>query len=361
MLEELEILARHGTVEAKSQLIDRLSDLMCTRVSSMSAKDSDSFGEVFASLVSGAPKDVRIEISSKAAALPEAPLRLLISLARDEIAVADSVLRHATGFGSVDLEALASALPATHLLSIATRPNLSEAITNRLVARGDITIWTALAENRSAKLSRSSLTTIVELAASDLRLRAALASRHDLPEPILDRLWPFMSLKHRMAVITAGFTLSYSEYDALNEAMSPDRMDADESVSTTDHQAATSEDIQALVENCDFITLANVLAARTGYSARFCLTLALGNYERGTVLLVRAANGNVSMLESLRKMRSRIGSRPTGERRGADRVYATVTSPEAQAILSGLDASFGVEAEVISIAEVKSKAIANAA
>lgn len=357
MLEELEILARHGSVEAKGQIVDQLTELMCVRVPTMSMKDRDAFGDVFAHLLTSASLQVRVGVSRIAATIPEVPLRLLVALARDELAVAEPVLSCSQGFGAADLEALATSLPAPHLRCIAMRPSLPESVTNRLIARGDIEMWTTLANNRGAKLSRSSLTTLAELAASDLRLRAALAGRCDLPEPILDRLWPFMSAGHRKMAISAGFTLSQAEYDVLCS----DNIYVEEGMDVNGSRDLSAPDMRALVDNCAFITLAEVLAARTGYSPRFCLTTALGNYERGAVLLVRAADGDPGMLDALRKLRSRIGSRPTGERRGADRVFAAVLQSEAKAVLNSLAESFDGEAVVIQMSVVKDKAMADAA
>ncbi len=359
MLEELEVLARTGTVEARGQIIDHLTELMCVRVATMSNKDRDAFGDVFAHLLASAPIEVRVGVAKIAATIAEVPLRLLVTLAHDEMPVATPVLMEAKGLGEVDLEALAASLPPSHLLCLAQRPDLPETVTNRLVARGDMELWARLAGNASAHLSKSSLTTLSELCVSDLTLRGALASRHDLPEPILDRLWPFLSLAHKQSVIAAGFTLTQDEYDALVA----DGIHSEGLVAPDEARAMPAEAMRKLVDECAFITLAEVLAAKTGYHPRLCLAVALGNYERGGALLVRACDGDAAMLDALRTLRSRIGSRPTGERRRAERVFEVVTREEAHAVLAGIAVAFEGEglAMPVTAEKAKSKSMADAA
>ncbi|MGL4729186.1 MAG: DUF2336 domain-containing protein, partial [Bosea sp. (in: a-proteobacteria)] len=108
-------------------------------------------------------------------------------------------------------EAVAATCSPERLVALANCPHPSERLCSMIVSRGHAEALVAILRNPEARFAKSSLTTMVELAASDMSLREAMCARADLTDMILDRLWPYLSLSSRAAVMAAGCDTSYAE------------------------------------------------------------------------------------------------------------------------------------------------------
>lgn len=323
-----------GTIsgETMDALLGERPEALCARLATLPARERDALADLLTHFLPGMPLESRTAMAGAVADLPVLPLRLLVALARDEIAVADPILRTARGLGEADLAALAGSLPKSHLLSIAARPGLSEAVCERLSVRGDAAVWRVLAANADARPGDAVLSALADHAEVDVELRAALAARSDLPEPVLDRLWRWLAPAERRSIVATGLTLSDEEY-ALLAAEPVMQPDGDPVLDAAD---CSVEQMRVHAEACAYLPLADMLSARTGVPARLCLALALGAYERGALLLVRAAGGDGALLEAIRRLRARSALQCTGERRGAGRMLEVVEYDEARALLADL-------------------------
>lgn len=318
--------------DTASALLGERPEALCARLATLPAHERDALADLLTHLLPGMRLEGRVAVSTVVAALPVAPLRLLVALARDDIAVAGPILRAARGLGETDLAALAGRLPQSHLIAIASRPSLAEAVCERLAVRGDAAVWHALAANPDARPGDAVLSALADHAEGDPALRDALAARADLPEPVLDRLWRGLTPEQRRTIVATGLTLSDDEF-ALLAAEPAMRPEGDAALDAAD---CSVEQLRVYAEGCAYLPLAEMLAVRTGVPARLCLALALGAYERGAILLVRAAGGDAALLEAIRRLRARSALQCTGERRGAERMLEVVEYDEARALLADL-------------------------
>ena len=94
------------------------------------------------------------------------------------------------------------------LEEIASKPDLPISVTSILVARGFLEAIHALTANNSAKLSRSSISMIIELASSDFKLKENLTRRTDIPEAFLMRLLPYLNQNQTIQLLTADFSIN---------------------------------------------------------------------------------------------------------------------------------------------------------
>lgn len=323
-----------GTIsgETMDALLGDSPEALCARLATLPARERDALADLLTHFLPGMPLQGRVAMAQAVAELPVPPLRLLVALARDEIAVADPLLRTARGLGEADLAALAGSLPQAHLLSIAARSGLSEEVCERLAVRGDAAVWHVLAANADARPGDTVLSALADHAETDRELRAALAARSDLPEPVLDRLWRLLTPAERCSIVATGLTLSDEDYALLaaEPAMQP------EGDAALDAADCSAEQMRVHAEACAYLPLAEMLAVRTGVPARLCLALALGAYERGAILLVRAAGGDATLLEAIRRLRTRSALQCTGERRGAERMLEVVDYEEARVLIAEL-------------------------
>jgi hypothetical protein len=235
----------------------------------------------------------------------------------------------------------------SQLLMIASQAEVPEAQTNMIVARGAAEAMVAVAANPGARFAKSSLTTLVELAASDFSLREALCSRGDLPDSILDRLWPYLSLRGKLAVLGAGLTLDDSGADALMKAAEQDLLatmrdgelplSLDTCIAHVDEGTWTlGNAIRTLAGEGRFVDVATLLARRAGVETQPALAMLLGAYDRGCVALARAASADAEALAQIIDVRARAGARRTPDRRGPIHALAVMGAHEAAEIVSGL-------------------------
>jgi hypothetical protein len=111
-----------------------------------------------------------------------APPKLVRSLAfDDEIEVAGPVLVRSEQLSDDDLVENATTKSQEHLLAIAQRLKLSEAVTDVLVDRGDDRVVHKVVRNKGARFSLAGYGKLTSRARYDRRLTLALGERSDLP------------------------------------------------------------------------------------------------------------------------------------------------------------------------------------
>ena len=75
-----------------------------------------------------------------------------------------------------------------HLQAISTRPALGEAVTDVLVRRGDREVVRCVADNRGARISQNSFSSLVKRAEDDGVLAEKVGLRPDIPAPMFREL-----------------------------------------------------------------------------------------------------------------------------------------------------------------------------
>jgi hypothetical protein len=251
----------------------------------------------------------------------------------DDSALPDDPLKQAAVCGPARLVALARS----------TDP--SAQLCNLIVARGNPEALAVMAANPAARFAKSSLTTMVELAASDLAIREALCSRADLGDMILDRLWPYLSPAAKSRVIGAGCRQSHEEARILCEA-ADDEMEAlagaygdarsvDDWMASIDARDETlSQAMRTLDGEGRIVDVAVMLAQRAGLEPQLALALLLGRYDRGAVALARLAACDDDSLATLIHVRGRAGARSTADKRGPLHAFDRMGEGEAMTIVT---------------------------
>ena len=99
----------------------------------------------------------------------------------DDIAVAGPVLEQSPRLADADLVDIARTKSQAHLLAISGRTGIAETVTDELVRRGDRQVVRSVAENRQARLSERSFSTLVSRAEEDGVLAEKVGTRPDIP------------------------------------------------------------------------------------------------------------------------------------------------------------------------------------
>lgn len=191
MFDHLTTLARDRSPARRAELLRSITDLFASAGHGVSDDVNEIYSDIVWHLVPGITLAERADIALRLAEMPTAPHALLLDFARDEIILADPVLRRSTVLSDEDLVGLASGLPRDHLIAIAGRDELSEPVSDALIAHGDATVLQAVARNPRARLSIAGLTRLVTEAGSDPALRYGLASRDGSELGGMGELIPF--------------------------------------------------------------------------------------------------------------------------------------------------------------------------
>lgn len=189
LMSELEDALQSGAPERRVELLRRITDLFLSDANRLNEAQVGVFDEILTHLAHRIEERVLSQISLKLAPVRNAPPNMITLLASDDnIAVAGPVLAQSDRLAEHDLIEIAKSKGQTHLLAIAIRAQLSEAITDILIERGDKRVVGKLARNSGARFSQGGYEMIVSRADGDDELTENLGLRIDIPLSLLKQL-----------------------------------------------------------------------------------------------------------------------------------------------------------------------------
>src|SRR4249920_299953 len=182
LLDELISPLATASTKHRLRIIDRVTDLFAAGSRSYSYEQISLFDDVLRRLSADIEVEARAKPAQRLAGMGNAPPKLVRSLAfDDEIEVAGPVLVHSEQLTDDDLVENATIKSQDHLLAIAQRLKLSEAVTDVLVDRGDDRVVHKVVRNKGARFSLAGYGKLTSRARYDRRLTLALGERSDLP------------------------------------------------------------------------------------------------------------------------------------------------------------------------------------
>jgi uncharacterized protein (DUF2336 family) len=286
---KLELLLAQGA--SHDRALELLVDILIERGRDMAHAKREHCGQLIRSLVGHCGTATLAVAATRLSNLDYIPRSLLLSLARQSIEVAKPVLSQALNLPTEELAAVVAEAGPEHLKAIAAREGLDETLTTSLIARGNREAISTCARNRKAKISRASFDDLVAMADDDKAIRQALCHRHDIPETVLPKFWPGCDDGEKARLLVAGFS------DDATQAASEAVPEADaQAIEDPDEEEAIKLDRQLagiILQYSDISSLSRtsqMLAERAGVDEGIAFDLVCGSYERGLVLLARAAN-----------------------------------------------------------------------
>lgn len=228
---------------------------------------------------------------------------------------------------------------------------------NRVVAGGDRDAIIVALNDASLAFSRSALTTIVELAVSDLSLKEALVGRNDLPEPIIERLLPFLraDLKARALLSGAPFS-AHAAAEAFEQAQNAlveayrdgQRLaSVDACVGLVQENRATTEEIVVLLaKDLRPVELAAFLARTLSLRLETALNALGGRLDHAAVVLLKAADIGSNGVVAVMDMRRRCGCRTARETASAVAIMKGYLAEDARKLITVMDGVSSASASV---------------
>jgi uncharacterized protein (DUF2336 family) len=211
LIDELEATLSAGNDARRVEILSRLTDLFVGAAESYSVEQVGVFDDVMARLVGTIEAKARAVLAQRLAPIANAPSGVIHLLAfDDDIAVAEPVLQLSQRLDDAALVANANIKSQRHLFAISRRQQLSEAVTDILVHRGDRDVVHSVAQNAGARFSDAGFQTLVVSAADDDDLATFVGKRGDIPRGHL-----LMLLAKASAAVRARLTAESPQAAAL--------------------------------------------------------------------------------------------------------------------------------------------------
>lgn len=181
-------LARDSDPLARAELTSAVASLLEAHVH-LSNREQELLSDVLIGLMRQAEIDLRAALAERLSVLDDAPLRLVLNLANDDIEVARPVLERSTVLSDLDLIYIVKARGAAHWQAVAARENLSAQLVDVLADKYDEGTAIVLSANGRAQMTWHALDILTAMAAHNENIAKPLLMRAELPDNIVRRLY----------------------------------------------------------------------------------------------------------------------------------------------------------------------------
>lgn len=189
MIRELETSIRDGSPNQRITTLRRVTDLFIRGAERYDDEQVQLFDQVISQIAAEMENTALSELAQRLAPLGNAPKGVMRKLARDDaIAVAAPVLAGFRRLDERDLVEVAQTKSQAHLLAISGRAELSEAVTDVLVERGNEDVTRKVTANGGARFSESGFADLVARSEQDDVLAEKVGQRVDIPPHLFQKL-----------------------------------------------------------------------------------------------------------------------------------------------------------------------------
>src|SRR5581483_10501885 len=176
-----------GTLETRAAALWYVTDMLM--IGHYSEEQIWLFGEIIDRLAVELETQARARLSNLLSHANNAPFQTVRKLAYDDaIVVAGPVLRYSNRLSESDLVEAARSKSQQHLMAIAERKSLTEAVTDVLVTRGDQKVAQTVARNQGARFSDRGFWNLVKRSENDSILAECVGVRKDIPRHLFLQL-----------------------------------------------------------------------------------------------------------------------------------------------------------------------------
>ena len=184
--------------------LGQVTSLLLSNIDRLGESQIIALDDVLVRLIERTEAGSLAQLSEALSSVELAPRGTIRKLAfHNDQSVAAPVLKNSSRLSEKDLIEIAQTLSQQHLLAIAGRKTVSEALTDALMRRGDANVSNALAHNPGAAFSECGYATLVGRAERDESLTEKLGLRLDLPANLLRELLAMATDVVRARFLTA--------------------------------------------------------------------------------------------------------------------------------------------------------------
>ena len=189
LIAELEAAAKDSMPERGIRMLRCATELYLKAAARLGPSQVEVFDSMLARLMERMDARALAELSTALADVKPAPPATMRRLASHESpAVAAPVILKSPALTDADLLEIASHLGQQHLIAIANRPSLSEAVTDAVLKHAGKDASRAVARNPAARFTARAYAALIATAERDDNVAESLGLRSDLPAEMLHRL-----------------------------------------------------------------------------------------------------------------------------------------------------------------------------
>ncbi len=187
-IKEIELAIARGSPDRRADMVRHITDLFVAESDRYSDDEIALFDDVLTRLTAEIEVSARALLAQRLAPLPNAPPDVIRVLALDEADVACPVLAQSERLDDATLVRCAKTKGQPHLLAMAGRRSLSEAVTDVLVERGDRQVVLTTAKNPGASISHAGFAALVSRSRGDDSLAEVVGARREIPPHLFLKL-----------------------------------------------------------------------------------------------------------------------------------------------------------------------------
>ena len=204
IIEDLERVVASGSSQTRVDIMRRVTDLFLTAPTQLTDEQALLFDDVINRLIGRLESRALAELSERLSPSANAPPRIIRQLAgNDSIEVAGPVLARSPCLSDATLVEIAESKSQSHLSKIAERRQISPAVTDVLVDRGDHDVVKKVAGNSGARFSTTGMSTLAMRADGDDELIETISGRTDIPSLIFSQLLSYATDQTRKRLLAA--------------------------------------------------------------------------------------------------------------------------------------------------------------
>jgi hypothetical protein len=175
--------------ERRAEILRQVTKLFSSDADRFSESQIAVFDDVILRLIEHVEERTLTQLSHRLSEIGLAPRNTVRQLAFHEDAlVAAPLLRKSNRLSEQDILQIAVERGQQHLIAIAARQTINEALSEVLAVRGDLAVQTTLVQNLGARFSERGYAALGQSAERDDRLARALADRSGVPTEIRKKL-----------------------------------------------------------------------------------------------------------------------------------------------------------------------------
>jgi uncharacterized protein (DUF2336 family) len=205
-------LAFDKSMESRRALTTTIGDLFDQQDEVLSERERALMTDILRKLIHDCEKAVRRDLSERLSDAPNPPHELIVSLANDEIEVAEPILKQSKMLHDAELIGVIRHRTQQHQLAIAMRRSLSEYVSDVLVETGNTDVIKVLLENSDAKISEATMEYLAEESRRVDTYQEPLLQRDDLKSELAERMCLWVSAALRSHIMET-FEVDPSQID----------------------------------------------------------------------------------------------------------------------------------------------------
>jgi uncharacterized protein (DUF2336 family) len=219
LLDELQATLAHGTVARRVEALRRVTDLFLNNAVDYSDEQIGLFDDVLQCLMLHIETSAKMLLANRLAPVDTAPPMTIRALAFDDvIEVAGPVLTQSNRLDDEALIEAARSKSQAHLMAISNRKQLSGAVTDVLVLRGNDEVVQSTVNNPGAEFTERGFTRLVNRSENDDDLATCVGLRPALPRHLYLKLLAKASDAVRERLETANPKQAQQVSGAVKEA-----------------------------------------------------------------------------------------------------------------------------------------------